>query len=247
MKIRKYRTEIKEGLSLVKESVTEYQEEKLDTPEKVYQMLCNLYKLDRQSEEHVYMLAYDAKSLIGVFEVSHGTIDGSYCSPKDVYKRAMLCNALSIIVCHNHPSGNCTPSMADMETQRTLEEAGKLLGIKLLDFIIAGNKQFYSFQTRESKFVGSRLISLSTGNGMGDDLIIFETNAPQELLKELEKESCEIYKQDSSEVPIWADVVEEKGYKFNYISHSQNVTPYGTSSSWKERNYPYVTEQYWIE
>ena len=61
-----------------------------------------------------------------------------------MFKRALLNNANSIIVAHNHPSGNPNPSQADIDITKRLQEAGKILDIKLLDHIIIGNESKYS-------------------------------------------------------------------------------------------------------
>ena len=95
----------------------------------------------------------------------------------------------------------------------------------------------------------TRRIGLNEGTGMGDILYIFDTNAPKEELKELEKVSCEAYISGNGEedVPIWADVLSDKGYIFNWVADHQHISPYGDSKSWKENNYPEVTEIYTIE
>lgn len=94
-----------------------------------------------------------------------------------------------------------------------------------------------------------RLVTLSDGTGMGDRLYIFSTNAPVEELKKLEDESCKVYLEGRSvsEVPIWADVLYDKGYTFEYVTEHQHVSPYGTSSGWLEKNYPDIKENYVIE
>lgn len=94
-----------------------------------------------------------------------------------------------------------------------------------------------------------RLITLMDGTGMGNSLIVFETDAPVKELKELEKISCQVYidKRDDSEVPIWSKVLSEKGYTFEYVNEHQHITPYGSSSDWIEREYPEIQEHYIIE
>ena len=77
--------------------------------------------------------------------ISRGTLDSSPASPRDIFREAILRNAASIIITHNHPSGSASPSQADMDTTRTVADAGRLIGIPLLDHIITGNG-FYSFK-----------------------------------------------------------------------------------------------------
>lgn len=99
--------------------------------------------------------------------------------------------------------------------------------------------------TEENK----RLITLSDGSGMGDMVIVFETNAPVEELKELERISCEVYINggEDEDVPIWADILTQKGYIFDYVAEHQHITPRGDSETWLENKYPQITEHYEIE
>ena len=84
--------------------------------------------------------------LIGVETVSIGSITASTTTPRDVFKSAILANAVSIIVCHNHPSGNLDPSDADIEITKQLIAAGELLGIKVLDHLIVSNQGYKSLR-----------------------------------------------------------------------------------------------------
>ncbi|WP_288619187.1 hypothetical protein [uncultured Eubacterium sp.] len=94
-----------------------------------------------------------------------------------------------------------------------------------------------------------RLITLSDGTGMGGELLVIRTDAPAEVLSELEKISCEIFinGSDAEKVPIWADVLKEKGYEFTYIDSCIHVTPYGTSGDWVEETFGEINEKYVIE
>ena len=70
-----------------------------------------------------------------------GTLNESICHPREVFKGAILNSASRIIIAHNHPSGNPTPSQEDLDRTKQLNEAGKILGIELLDhLIVSGNK-----------------------------------------------------------------------------------------------------------
>ena len=84
--------------------------------------------------------------LIGVETVSIGSIHATIITPRDVFKSAILANAVSIILCHNHPSGDLTPSDNDMEITKHLVEAGDLLGIKVLDHLIVSNQGYRSLR-----------------------------------------------------------------------------------------------------
>jgi DNA repair protein RadC len=84
--------------------------------------------------------------LIGVETVSIGSITASTTTPRDVFKSAILANAVAIIICHNHPSGELVPSNGDIKITKQLIEAGELLGIKVLDHLIVSNQGYKSLR-----------------------------------------------------------------------------------------------------
>ena len=95
----------------------------------------------------------------------------------------------------------------------------------------------------------NRFITLTEGTGMGDAVIVFETNAPIERLQELEKISCDVYLNggDCEDVPIWAEVLSNEGYCFEYVDDYRHITAYGTSKDWLEKNYKFISEHYVID
>ena len=84
--------------------------------------------------------------LIGVETVSIGSITASTTTPRDIFKSAILANAVAIIVCHNHPSGELIPSKNDIEITKQLIAAGDILGIKVLDHLIVSNQGYRSLR-----------------------------------------------------------------------------------------------------
>lgn len=84
--------------------------------------------------------------LVPCEEVSRGTASASLVAPREVYKAAILSSAQSIIVAHNHPSGDPTPSQDDREIIDRLYKASELLGISQVDSIIIGNGSYYSMR-----------------------------------------------------------------------------------------------------
>ena len=84
---------------------------------------------------------------IGIHTVSIGSLTASVVHPGEVYKPAILANAAAILLCHNHPSGDPHPSQEDRVLTQRLVEAGKLLGITVLDHIVLGDGTlaYYSF------------------------------------------------------------------------------------------------------
>ena len=79
-------------------------------------------------------------------EISRGTLNGSPVHPREVFAVAIRNSAAGIILLHNHPSGDPSPSSEDRKVTLQLAEAGKLLSIPLLDHIIIGNERYYSFK-----------------------------------------------------------------------------------------------------
>ncbi|MFH1680616.1 MAG: DNA repair protein RadC [Candidatus Eisenbacteria bacterium] len=94
-----------------------------------------------KNRETFYVFVLDAKNRIAHGEcVSIGTLTASLAHPREVFRLAVRHAAASIILVHNHPSGNPTPSREDIEITERLAEAGRVLGIDLLDHVILGSK-----------------------------------------------------------------------------------------------------------
>lgn len=131
---------------LVKER--EYPEIKANSPEDVSWALEKIFNVSKLPEEHIWLInETTAGNIISVMEISHGTVNSSIVNPREIMQRALLSGAAGIIIAHNHPSGNCSPSTADMDVKDRLKEAGNLLGVPLIDFIIVANgNRYMSFQ-----------------------------------------------------------------------------------------------------
>lgn len=98
-------------------------------------------RIHEEPEEYMYMICMNTKNkIIGVFEISHGSVNSSIVNPREVFQKALLANAVSIIVMHNHPSGDPTPSREDIEVTKRLVEAGKVVGVEVLDHIVIGDR-----------------------------------------------------------------------------------------------------------
>ncbi len=94
--------------------------------------------------EQCLVMVLDAKHhAIGINVVSVGSLTASIVHPREVFKPAILLNAAAIIVGHNHPSGDTTPSPEDHALTKRLQEAGKCLGIPLLDHLVLGEQRTY--------------------------------------------------------------------------------------------------------
>ncbi len=150
MIVRKYSTKFDKDkvCVLTKESSEEYSAySSLSSPESISDMVNTLYNLCDLTEEYVYLLALNSKNLpVGVFEVSHGTVDCSAVAPREVFMRALLCGASRIILVHNHPSGDPHPSKEDILLTERIKQAGEIMGVELLDHIVVGDCDMFSFK-----------------------------------------------------------------------------------------------------
>lgn len=111
----------------------------LDNPERIADMLredCRLYEV-----EHFHaVLLNTRRKLIRVEKISQGTLDSVLVHPREVFKTAIAANASAIVIVHNHPSGDPTPSESDIKVTRDLIRAGQLLKIDVLDHVILGKR-----------------------------------------------------------------------------------------------------------
>jgi DNA repair protein RadC len=108
--------------------------------------LLHTYLADVDREHFVIILLNQKNRVIGINTVSMGSLTASIVHPREVYKSAILANAASIICGHNHPSTDCQPSRVDRALTTRLVEAGKLLGIRILDHVIIGGEgRYFSF------------------------------------------------------------------------------------------------------
>lgn len=96
------------------------------------------------SEVMLAVLLTTAHRVIGVHVVARGGIDHVPCEPREVFRAALLANAAAVILAHNHPSGDPTPSHQDIDVTRRIAAAGRLLGIPLLDHLVVGDRDYTS-------------------------------------------------------------------------------------------------------
>ena len=102
--------------------------------------------LDR---EHLKALLLNTKNnILAIDNISVGTLDSSVAHPREVFKNALKRSAAAVILVHNHPSGDCAPSREDIDATNRFVEAGKIIGIEVLDHIIIGDGKFTSVKTK---------------------------------------------------------------------------------------------------
>lgn len=101
-------------------------------------------------EQFVVILLNNKNKVIGTEVVSEGSLSSSVVHPREVYAPAILHHAAAIMVAHNHPSGDPKPSIEDEEVTRQLLRSGKVLGIPMIDHVIIGDGNYYSFLENEA-------------------------------------------------------------------------------------------------
>lgn len=153
MRVIKYKTKLTEinRAVLEKECSVNYPEldRKMNSPEKIVKLARDYLHIHEETEEYLYMFCMNTKlDLIGVFELSHGNVNSSVFSVREIFQKALLANAVSIILLHNHPSGDCTPSRQDIEATKRAVEAGDILGVDVLDHLIVGRPMFTSLKEK---------------------------------------------------------------------------------------------------
>lgn len=120
-----------------------YKKKELLNPEKVAKLVRS--KLKDYSKEHFYLIALDSRNW-SIHEVSLGTLNASIVHPREAFTEAIKSKAASVIIAHNHPSGDPEPSQDDLEITKRLVEAGKLMGIEMTDHVIIARDSHFSFK-----------------------------------------------------------------------------------------------------
>jgi len=152
MRITTYKTKLTENkrITLEKEISVNYPViDAIRSPENVYELATGYLRMHEESEEYLYLVCMNVKNKVnGVFEISHGNVNSSIFGVREILQKALLANAVNIIVMHNHPSGDPSPSREDIKVTERLRDAGRLVGIELLDHIIVGDGRFCSLKER---------------------------------------------------------------------------------------------------
>lgn len=140
-----------EKVRLVRESACNYDVPKLvNGPDDAFTAICAVWPEYRQEAQEVLsLICLNTKGkIVSMLELTRGGLSSAQIHPREIYKSALLANAASIILVHNHPSGDPAPSPQDIEMTRKIKEAGELLGITLNDHIIIGDDDYCSLKSR---------------------------------------------------------------------------------------------------
>ena len=150
MTINFYDTRLKDDKTtvLIKERAVEYDTEiKTDNTKDIAGLMWRVLEMDKLAEEYCYMIVMNnACKILGLFFLSKGTVSLGVISAREIYMRALLIGGSMIILIHNHPSGRAEPTRIDIETTDIIKQAGDFMGIPLIDHIIIGDRDYYSFK-----------------------------------------------------------------------------------------------------
>lgn len=121
-------------------------------PKDVYNLLSP--EISHLEQEHFICLYLNIKQEIIYKRTLYiGTINQTVIHPREIFKYAHKLSAAKILFCHNHPTGDSTPSTADLDATKKLIEASEILGVEVLDHIIIGNNEFYSIRASKKEFL----------------------------------------------------------------------------------------------
>lgn len=140
-------TRVAEVELVYKTKVKPSERPKINTVKECYKLLKELWNEDtiEMQEEFKVMLLNRANKVIGVYEASSGGLTGTVADPRLILAVAIKSLAVSIILSHNHPSGNLKPSRADEELTQKIKVAASYHDIKVIDHIIITSEGYYSF------------------------------------------------------------------------------------------------------
>ncbi len=129
-------------------SSTHKDKSRITSPTDVVDLL--MLDMTHLKKEHFKIVMLDTKNqIIGIENISVGSLNSSIVHPREVFKEAITKSSASIILVHNHPSGDPTPSKEDIAITRRLVEGGDILGVKVLDHIIIGNNKYISLKEKD--------------------------------------------------------------------------------------------------
>lgn len=118
-------------------------------PDDVYE-LCKTLKLDTYAEEHMLLLIFDIQMHFKSFiEIGIGTNYACVFDRRGIAQKVLMLNAGAFIIVHNHPSGDLTPSEADIDAAIKIDEVGQLIYIPMKDFMVIGSETYYSVKENE--------------------------------------------------------------------------------------------------
>lgn len=122
--------------------------ERISSPDKVFELMHPVIG-HLHTEHFIALLVGTKNNLLKTVHISSGSLNANVVHPREVFAPAIAAHAASIIVAHNHPSGDPTPSQSDIEITNRLAKTGKIIGIELYDHVIIGADRFISLKEEE--------------------------------------------------------------------------------------------------
>lgn len=134
------------GLHYVRADLSNFIRPKISSSSDAERILRPFFESAMHHRELFYMLCLsNSNEVLAAYRVSEGGLTGTVADVRLIYQTALLCNATALIICHNHPSGNTSPSQADISLTRKVKQAGEILDIRLLDHLILTATAYKSF------------------------------------------------------------------------------------------------------
>lgn len=134
------------SIKMVKESSILYGNRRITSPKEAVELI-RIVLEDSDREKLVVCCLNTKNEPTSISIVSIGSLNSSIVHPREVFKTAILSNSASIIIAHNHPSGDTKPSKEDINVTERIRESGKIIGIEMIDhMIIGGNEKYMSFK-----------------------------------------------------------------------------------------------------
>lgn len=126
---------------------------KCSAPDNIAELLQNTIKAGRLLTEHFFVFVLDNKmDLVGYHDISAGTLNSTQVHPREVFQAAIATpKCAAVIVAHNHPSGDPTPSREDIDVTRRLLQAGEILGIPVMDHVVIGDGSYTSIRSNNAE------------------------------------------------------------------------------------------------
>ena len=135
------------SLKMIKESSVLYANRRISKPNEIVDLL-KIFLEDCDREKLIVCCLNTKNEPTSISVVSVGSLNTSIVHPREVFKTAVMSNSASIILAHNHPSSDITPSKEDIDITERIKQGGNILGIKLLDHLILGDGKYLSLLER---------------------------------------------------------------------------------------------------
>lgn len=148
MKIKEYKSVLTDNGVVLKECGFHVADnrQRFDNPSALANFFSESVGIGCCADEFVYIACLDNKMrLMGCFQASHGSVNASMFPIREILQKSLLIGAVYIALSHNHPSGDVTPSQADIEATKRLKDAASIIGVPLVDHVIVSGNNYFSF------------------------------------------------------------------------------------------------------